>query len=76
MHEIRSMAFSSSPYIEFEPEALVKQFSWEVEARQRTETDTEAYNQLSSDLISERERRDRERQQKIHLIEEHFRNTR
>ncbi|KAK7424338.1 hypothetical protein QQX98_000606 [Neonectria punicea] len=63
-------------YIDPEPGALVQRFSWEIEARERTEADTEEFDQLRSDFISERERRDRERQESIRRIEAQFSVTR
>ncbi|SPO04178.1 uncharacterized protein DNG_06861 [Cephalotrichum gorgonifer] len=58
------------------PGDLVERFSWEVEARQRTEADTAEYDQLRSDFLSERDRRARERKRDIERIEERFSATR
>lgn len=63
-------------FIDPEPGALVERFSWEVEARQRTESDTAEYDQLRSDFLSERDRRVRERRREIESIQERFSTTR
>lgn len=58
-----------------EPGALVTRFSWELEARQRTESETAEtaeYDQLRSDFVAEQERRQRERNKEINRIEEMF----
>lgn len=50
-------------------------FSWELEARQRTESETAEtaeYDQLRSDFVAEQERRQRERNKEINRIEEMF----
>lgn len=59
-----------------EPGALVQRFSWELEARQRTEADTAEQDQLRSDFLSERDRRERERGRDIERLEEMFHATR
>jgi len=58
------------------PGALVERFSWEIEARQRTDTDTEEFNQLRVDLVAERERRAIETRNNVQRIEAHFSATR
>ncbi len=67
---------SATCFIDPEPGALVKRFSWEVEARQRADTDTIEYEQLRSDFLAERNRRATERQREIERIEEKFGATR
>jgi hypothetical protein len=63
-------------FIDPEPGALVQRFSWEVEARERTDTDTVEYEQLRSDFLAERDRRAAERRRDIERIEEKFNATR
>ncbi|KPM38460.1 hypothetical protein AK830_g8093 [Neonectria ditissima] len=67
---------ATAHYVDPEPGALVQRFSWEIEARERTEADTEEFDQLRSDFISERERREKERRENIRRIEEQFSVTR
>ena len=71
---VRTMA--TTGFVDPEPGALVERFSWEVEARERTEADTVEYDQLRSDFLLERDRRARERQRHIETIEERFGATR
>ena len=59
-----------------EPGALVERFSWEVEARRRTEADTAESDQLRADFLSERDRRERDRRRTIERLEEMFNATR
>jgi PAS domain-containing protein len=59
-----------------EPGALVEQFSWDLETSQRSEPESEQFALLRSDLIEERERTARDRQDEMRRIEAHFASTR
>lgn len=55
-----------------EPGTLVERFSWELEARQRTESETAEYDQLRSDLLVERDRQRAENDRDINRLDEMF----
>ncbi|KAK2767721.1 hypothetical protein FQN54_003879 [Arachnomyces sp. PD_36] len=58
------------------PGALVERFSWEMENRGRSDSDTDEFNQLRLDLIEQTKRKRRARDIEIRRIEEHFSETR
>ncbi|KAI9163967.1 hypothetical protein HJFPF1_05602 [Paramyrothecium foliicola] len=59
----------------FEPNDLVRQFSYEIENRQQVDGDTAEYDQLRQDFVGERHRRERRYQDDIDRIEAHFNET-
>lgn len=58
------------------PGALVERFSWEMENRGRSGSDTDEFNQLRLDLIEQSKRKRRAREAEIRRIEAHFTETR
>jgi hypothetical protein len=58
------------------PEALVERFSGELETRQGPEPDSEPYEQLRSDFIEERRRKEKERRDEIERIRAQLASTR
>lgn len=66
------MQFAATPYIDPEPSALVRNFSWEVEARQRTDTDSQEFGRLRTDFIAEQQRRDNDLKREKRRIDSYF----
>lgn len=58
------------------PGALVERFSWEMESRGRSDSDTDEFNQLRLDLIEQTKNKSREREMEIRRVEAHFSTTR
>ena len=69
-------AMSQAHSDDSQPGSLVKSFSWELEVRQRTESDTAQYDQLRSDVLAERDRRERQTDGDIERLTEMFEATR
>jgi hypothetical protein len=58
------------------PEALVERFSYELEMRQGPEPESEPYEQLRSDFIEDRRRKEKERRDEIERIRAQLASTR